>query len=152
MFALIVDLLRWLEMLRSDIEVPINEASGVVLIDEIDPHLHPKWQREIGFWLTKLFPNMQFIVTTHSPFVAMAAGKGALTVLKKNWDGETIIADQEYPYIRDWAVDRVLNEVFDVSVRSSETEQELDEYEELRFKETAGFNLKKTALTPQLGG
>jgi len=83
-FALIVDLLRWLEMLRSDIEIPLNEASGVVLIDEIDTHLHPKWQREIGFWLTKLFPNMQFIVTTHSPFVAMAAGKYALA-LKEKW-------------------------------------------------------------------
>jgi hypothetical protein len=68
----------------------------------------------------------------------MAAGKGALTVLKKNWDGESIVADQEYPYIRDWAVDRVLNEVFDVSVRSWETEQELDEYEELRSKQMAG--------------
>lgn len=138
MFALIVDLLRWLEMLRSDIEIPLNEASGVVLIDEIDTHLHPKWQREIGFWLTKLFPNIQFIVTTHSPFVAMAAGKGALTVLRKNGDGESIVADQEHPYIRDWAVNRVLNEVFHVSVRSWETEQDLDEYEKLRVKQIEG--------------
>ena len=38
--------------------------SGVVLIDEIDAHLHPEWQREIGFWLKRHFPNIQFLVTT----------------------------------------------------------------------------------------
>jgi len=46
---------------------------GVVLIDEIDAHLHPKWQRDIGFWLKKRFPNVQFIVTTHSPHICQAA-------------------------------------------------------------------------------
>ena len=47
--------------------------SGVVLIDEIDAHLHPEWQREIGFWLKRHFPNIQFIVTTHSPIICQAA-------------------------------------------------------------------------------
>ena len=49
---------------------------GVVLIDEIDAHLHPEWQREIGFWMTRHFPAVQFIVTTHSPLVAQAADGG----------------------------------------------------------------------------
>lgn len=44
-------------------------APGVVLIDEIDQHLHPSWQREIARHLTEHFPNVQFIVTTHSPLV-----------------------------------------------------------------------------------
>ncbi|MCB9876857.1 MAG: AAA family ATPase [Planctomycetes bacterium] len=47
--------------------------SGVVLIDEIDAHLHPEWQREIGFWLKRHFPKIQFLVTTHSPLVVQAA-------------------------------------------------------------------------------
>lgn len=46
---------------------------GVVLIDEVDAHLHPTWQQHIGFWLTKRFPNIQFIVTTHSPLICQAA-------------------------------------------------------------------------------
>lgn len=46
---------------------------GVVLIDEMDSHLHPEWQRSIGFWLKERFPNIQFIVTTHSPLVCQAA-------------------------------------------------------------------------------
>ena len=56
-------------------------APGVVLIDEVDAHLHPSWQREIGPWLTKLFPAVQFIVTTHSPYVCQTAQKGSVWTL-----------------------------------------------------------------------
>ena len=52
--------------------------TGVVLIDEIDAHLHPTWQRQIGFWLTDHFPKVQFIVTTHSPLVCHAAERGSI--------------------------------------------------------------------------
>jgi len=45
------------------------EVPGVIIIDEIDAHLHPTWQTEIGQWFTKYFPNIQFIVTTHSPLI-----------------------------------------------------------------------------------
>ena len=54
------------------------EVPGVVLIDEVDVHLHPTWQREIGVWLRKHFPRMQFIVTTHSPLVLQAAEVGSV--------------------------------------------------------------------------
>lgn len=55
--------------------------SGVVLIDEIDAHLHPEWQREIGFWLKRHFPKIQFLVTTHSPIICQAADENGLFVL-----------------------------------------------------------------------
>jgi hypothetical protein len=55
--------------------------SGVVLIDEIDAHLHPEWQREIGFWLKRRFPKIQFLVTTHSPIICQAADPNGLFVL-----------------------------------------------------------------------
>jgi predicted ATPase len=51
---------------------------GVVLIDEVDAHLHPTWQQRIGFWFREHFPNIQFIVTTHSPLVCQAAEKGSI--------------------------------------------------------------------------
>ena len=57
------------------------ELPGVVLIDEIDVHLHPKWQRLIGPWLTQHFPNIQFIVTTHSPLICQGAARGSITRL-----------------------------------------------------------------------
>ena len=47
----------------------IISLPGVVLIDEIDAHLHPTWQTRIGQWFTKYFPNLQFIVTSHSPLI-----------------------------------------------------------------------------------
>jgi predicted ATP-binding protein involved in virulence len=47
--------------------VPVISSPGVVIIDEIDAHLHVSWQKRIGGWLKTHFPNIQFIVTTHSP-------------------------------------------------------------------------------------
>jgi energy-coupling factor transporter ATP-binding protein EcfA2 len=51
---------------------------GVVLIDEIDVHLHVSWQQRIGFWLKHHFPRVQFIVSTHSPFICQAADAAGL--------------------------------------------------------------------------
>lgn len=59
-------------------DVYVVNRPGVVLIDEVDVHLHPEWQREIGFWLKKHFPQVQFIVTTHSPLVCQAADDGRI--------------------------------------------------------------------------
>ncbi|MBL8000927.1 MAG: AAA family ATPase [Flavobacteriales bacterium] len=57
---------------------PIINLPGVVLIDEIDAHLHPTWQTRIGTWFTKVFPRIQFIVTSHSPLVCRAAVNGSV--------------------------------------------------------------------------
>ena len=54
---------------------------GVVIVDEIDAHLHPKWQSSIGYWFCSHFPNIQFIVSTHSPLVCQAAENGSVYVL-----------------------------------------------------------------------
>ena len=94
--ALVADILRHLinayghenlitTTLDGNIEVT---RSGVVLIDEIDAHLHPEWQREIGFWLKRHFPNIQFIVTTHSPIICQAADPGGLFVLPEPGSGQ----------------------------------------------------------------
>ncbi|MBI4659072.1 MAG: AAA family ATPase [Verrucomicrobia bacterium] len=74
MLALSVDLLRWLTQAFPDHEKPL-ECPGVVVVDELDAHLHPDWQRRIGHWLRQKFPNIQFIVATHSPFLAQVAGE-----------------------------------------------------------------------------
>jgi predicted ATPase len=56
-----------------DIETGAVRLPGVVAIDEIDAHLHPSWQKEIGPWFTRCFPEIQFIVTTHSPIICQNA-------------------------------------------------------------------------------
>ncbi|WP_345951310.1 AAA family ATPase [Mucilaginibacter sp. PAMB04274] len=50
----------------------VRESKGVVMIDEIDLHLHPKWQKHVVEDLKKAFPNIQFVVTTHSPFIVQS--------------------------------------------------------------------------------
>ncbi|WP_285786913.1 AAA family ATPase [Micromonospora sp. NBRC 101691] len=56
-------------------------TSGVVLIDEIDVHLHVSWQKRIAPWLLKHFPYIQFIVTSHSPYICQSASPGGLIQL-----------------------------------------------------------------------
>lgn len=63
------------EIAKNNMIIPLP---GVVIIDEIDAHLHPSWQTRIGAWFTKYFPNIQFIVTTHSPLVCRACNKGSI--------------------------------------------------------------------------
>lgn len=62
---------------------------GVVLIDEVDVHLHPTWQRTIGLFFRERFPRMQFLVTSHSPLVCQAASQGTVFLLPKPGSGET---------------------------------------------------------------
>ncbi|MBA6110247.1 AAA family ATPase [Pseudomonas asiatica] len=68
LMALVGDIARRLAMLNPSLEDPLK-GKGVVLIDEVDMHLHPRWQRSIVQQLVNTFPNCQFILTTHSPLV-----------------------------------------------------------------------------------
>ena len=63
------DLTRRLAQANPDCGDPAIEGTGIVLIDEVDLHLHPEWQRTITHDLTRIFPKLQFITTTHSPQV-----------------------------------------------------------------------------------
>jgi hypothetical protein len=72
MLALVLDLTRRLAQANPEMSDPTTEAQAVVLVDEIDLHLHPKWQRQIVGNLTAVFPRCQFIATTHSPQVVAA--------------------------------------------------------------------------------
>ena len=64
-----------------DIEAGKITLPGVVAVDEIDAHLHPSWQQLIGDWFVNRFPNMQFLVTTHSPIICRAARQGTIWLL-----------------------------------------------------------------------
>lgn len=69
--------------LSNDLEKSVNDISGVVLIDELDAHLHPKYQYELPELLSNAFPKVQFIVSTHSPIPLLG-------LPKKNKNGEAI--------------------------------------------------------------
>lgn len=71
-----------------------TKTSGVVLIDELDLHLHPAWQKTIVKQLKDTFPNIQFVATTHSPFIIQATNEGELYKLKVN-DGLIVAGANE---------------------------------------------------------
>jgi predicted ATP-binding protein involved in virulence len=78
--AMISDLGRRLALANPELENPLLGA-GVVLIDELELHLHPKWQLEVAEKLRTTFPNIQFIITTHSPFIIQTARQGEVILL-----------------------------------------------------------------------
>ena len=72
-----------------DMQQGIVNLPGVVVIDEVDAHLHPSWQQRIGSWFVRSFPAVQFFVTTHSPIICRAAEHGSVWLLPPpDTDGE----------------------------------------------------------------
>lgn len=111
---------------------PLAEPA-IVLIDEIDLHLHPRWQREIITKLTENFPNTQFIATAHSPLIVQAATDANLAVLQEQ-DGEIIIENRPR-FIESWRADQILtSDLFGVSARSPRIEALRDERNKLLDK------------------
>lgn len=121
LLALVGDLAGRLAIANPSLAAPL-QGSGVVLIDEIELHLHPKWQREIIPALTRTFPNCQFIVTTHSPQVISQVKPDGIFILEKTEEG--IIARRpESSYGRD--SNRILEDLMDVPERPQRIKDEL---------------------------
>lgn len=96
--------------LYPDAENPLQEEA-VVLVDEIDLHLHPKWQRDLVPTLSKIFPNVQFIVTTHSPHVLQSMEDVNLYVLRRDAEsGEVAFKHCPRSDFRGWSVEDILSE------------------------------------------
>lgn len=81
-------------------------GQGLVLIDEIDLHLHPSWQRDLLGNLCRIFPNIKFIATTHSPLVVQGAGNARIYLLQKEAGIVRII--EETGEVENWRIDQIL--------------------------------------------
>lgn len=112
---------------------PLHEE-GVVLIDELDIHLHPTWQRTIAGLLRETFPNIQFIMATHSPLVAAGAGEDARTY--RLYRQENGVRVDTIPNLSSKSVDQILqSEAFGlVSIFSPGTQEKIDRYYGLKKK------------------
>ena len=84
---------------------PLAEPA-IVLVDEIDLHLHPKWQRSLMGFLTERFPNTQFIATAHSPLVVQAAEDANVVLLKR--EGDHVVIESNPADVRNWRIDQIL--------------------------------------------
>lgn len=103
--ALVLDILQRLYETYGELEVrreadgkTLCTLPGVVLIDEVDAHLHVAWQQQIGFWLTRTFPAIQFLVTTHSPFICQAASFSGIIRLPAPGDTRKAEAVSEHTW------------------------------------------------------
>ena len=121
----VVDLARRLFDLYPTSENPLSEYA-VVLVDEIDLHLHPRWQRHLLALLDETFPKCQFIVTAHSPLIVQAAPDANIVLLRRDIDG--VVIENNKDYIRQWRVDQILaSELFlEQPVHAPEVQNLLD--------------------------
>lgn len=135
MIAWIVDFASRMFEAYPDSADPLAEPA-IALVDEIDLHLHPRWQREITAHLDRLFPNVQFIVTAHSPLVVQAAGVTNVAVLRRVDDHVEILNDPEE--VRGWRVDQILtSDLFGLrSARPVEVERLFERQQELVLLDT----------------
>ena len=130
--AWMVDLAVRLFKRYPDSEDPLAEPA-IVLVDEIDLHMHPQWQRTIMEFLTERFPNTQFIVTAHSPLVVQAAQDANIVLLRR--EGDRVVIDNNPEIIDNWRVDQVLTSVFEIpSARSPQIEKLLARRQEILTK------------------
>ncbi|MEH1923080.1 AAA family ATPase [Nostoc sp.] len=123
LLAMVGDLARRLAIANPSLPDPL-QGSGVVLIDEIELHLHPKWQREIIPALTRTFPNCQFIVTTHSPQVISQVKPEGIYILEKTDEG-VVAKRPESSFGRD--SNRILEDLMGVPARPQEIKDHLHE-------------------------
>lgn len=123
LFALAGDLARRIALANPSMDNPLH-GEGVVLIDEIEQHLHPAWQRTIIGNLRRTFPNVQFIVSTHSPQVLGEVPREQIRVLSSDAGGRPVVS---IPY-RSRGLDssQILKEVFEAPDRNEDVQRQLD--------------------------
>ena len=129
---------------------PLAEPA-IVLVDEIDLHLHPRWQRQIMEYLTQHFPKTQFIATAHSPLMVQSVSDANLVVLQQK-GGQVEIENRPY-FVEGWRADQILtSELFDVPARSPRVQELVDERYDLLHKEarTSAEERRLQALDEEL--
>jgi len=114
---------------------PLAEPA-VVLVDEIDLHLHPKWQRIVMGYLSKRFPNTQFIASAHSPLIVQAAPTVNANIAVLRREGDHVVIDNDVEAIRGWRIDQIVaSDLFDLpTARPAEFDEALKRRTQLLSK------------------
>ncbi|WP_375459890.1 AAA family ATPase [uncultured Enterovirga sp.] len=124
-----IDLAWRLVRLYPNSPTPMSEPA-IVLVDEIDLHLHPRWQQSLRTYLSEHFPATQFIATAHSPLMAQASLDANLVVFQEKGGIVTVWNDAER--LLDWRLDQVVTALFGLpSARAPEIQILFDERDKL---------------------
>ncbi len=149
LLALVFDLTRRLAIANPESDNPIAEGVALVLIDEIELHLHPKWQRDVLGRLRSVFQNCQFVVTTHSPLVLGEVEARCVRFLEFQ-DDKVVATTPTEAYGMD--ANRILLELMGAPVRNKQMEGELRAlFELIDVEDFTQAREKIAALEKQLG-
>ncbi len=127
LLAMVGDIARRLSIANPGLDDPL-QGEGVILIDELELHLHPKWQRGIIPKLTETFPNCQFIVATHSPQIVSDVQPESIFILKST-DAGVIVEHPDHSFGRD--SNQILEDLMGVSDRPEAIKTQLQDLFEL---------------------
>lgn len=111
---IIIAIFEWVEACLPEGERNVRKASGTVLIDELDNHLHPEWQLTIREGISALFPDLQFIVTTHSPHLLASAEENEIIMLPSSYPDERYDFQPSEKAYSGWSTDFILTELMGV--------------------------------------
>ncbi|QNG99909.1 AAA family ATPase [Pseudomonas sediminis] len=112
--SVVANIFEWIEGTRSEGGRLAANATGSVLIDELDLHLHPEWQFTLRDGLESLFPNIQFIVTTHSPHLLSSAKEGEIIIMERGRGQNEYSLKPTSKRFSGWSTDQILSEVMGV--------------------------------------
>jgi hypothetical protein len=138
--SILFGIVKEIEFRFADSGLKIDEFQGIILIDELELHLHPAWQTKIASILVKAFPSAQFITTTHSPHIIQTAMPNqvvALHYVNGNIERKSL-PSSDYGY-QGWTVEEVLTDVmglgdtrtlvYDNAIRRFQQAIDKDDYE-----------------------
>lgn len=152
---ILLGIIKELEYRFQEKHVSAEDYDGLVLIDEVELHLHPEWQSQICTKLKEVFPKAQFFITTHSPHVVQTALQGEVIALERK-DGEVIQRDlptSEYGY-QGWTIEEVLKDVMGMpDLRTEEYEVIRNEFmdafrQQDQLRASEAFNKLNRMLHP----
>lgn len=151
-FNWILDLYAW--AMRAQKVTPTGGIAGILLLDEVEQHLHPSMQMELIPKLSKLLPDLQVFATTHSPVVTLGVEPEELVVLRR--EGSRVVAEENVPDFAAYSAEDILidRRLFDTAIYRPELQAELESYQKLaqtpRSKRTKEQTRKLRSLGSKL--
>ncbi|MBK2105474.1 AAA family ATPase [Francisella philomiragia] len=114
--SIIFGIIKEIEFRFKEPCINANDFDGIILIDELELHLHPEWQTKIAETLIKVFPKAQFITTTHSPHILQNAKPNQIIALCSEGDQITRknLSESKYGY-QGWSIEEILVDVMGMS-------------------------------------
>lgn len=145
LLAMLFDITRRLSIANPQLNDPVADGQAIILVDEIELHLHPVWQRQVIERFTETFRNCQFVVTTHSPLLLGEVAAKSVRFLYRE-DGRVKCYTPSHAL--GLSVNRILEEFMQVDTRDTEVQSKLDELfrsiDDEKF-ETARAKIEKLA-------